>query len=391
MKIFKGSGSQASAYYFAEQYDWVTFAYENDFKSRDYYVFENYKIFFEYYCRLKPRERFFYELVKENKPCHFYIDFDFDNKDYPNITFAEINSIYSKMKIKIIESLCLETFIKKEDIHVIEMDSSSKKKFSKHLIFKMKGKCFNDSWSCEGFIKKYNLKDQFIYIDKSVYYRNSQMRMIYSVKRKNKNNSKRYLRMNGESKEKFIINEKNFFNSLISFELKNSLEYCEFILCEWDGVRTQNSNNNNKKRKFQKRDKIQKTGEFKINPLVPIGIPKVPSISFDICNYLCMKYNTIPKNIYSIQYFPSTNMLKIFIRNTSAHEIICPLKGGVHKNNNSQFIFFLSSSTFVHRCLDFDDCGLKPSKKTEFLPLKLKEKCEKFNSFEINPWHTYMN
>jgi DNA-directed primase/polymerase protein len=83
---------------------------------------------------MQPSERHYYELIQQGMPCHLYFDIEFEKDINPDVNGDELLSIF---KSYIVERIS-DSF--KTTAEVIDLDSTTEKKFSRHLIYRIKGK-----------------------------------------------------------------------------------------------------------------------------------------------------------------------------------------------------------------------------------------------------------
>ena len=101
------------------------------------YIVAREKTFFEKVLNPTPSEsRYFFEVIEEDKPCHLYVDLDVNKEKFPGIDVHEVKSM-----------VCghIEFGLKQMDLEIdkkIVAESSSDKKGSLHILYKIKGKIF---------------------------------------------------------------------------------------------------------------------------------------------------------------------------------------------------------------------------------------------------------
>ena len=87
-------------------------------------------------------ERCFYETILPENPCHLYIDMEGDINSESQIDYNSLSQELLEELVDFIimfsKSLSEKINIGKKDIRIIELDSSSEKKFSKHYIMKIR-------------------------------------------------------------------------------------------------------------------------------------------------------------------------------------------------------------------------------------------------------------
>ncbi|KAL6768087.1 hypothetical protein ACKKBF_B37745 [Auxenochlorella protothecoides x Auxenochlorella symbiontica] len=95
--------------------------------------------FYRRYSDMLPHHRHYYEIIREGQPCHIYFDLEFSralnpDKDGP----AAIQSLLEALSCLLQEELGMSLDI----ADVVELDSSTPSKFSRHLILRIPGHAF---------------------------------------------------------------------------------------------------------------------------------------------------------------------------------------------------------------------------------------------------------
>ncbi|GAX12675.1 hypothetical protein FisN_13Lh150 [Fistulifera solaris] len=88
-----------------------------------------------YWCKVDPQHRFYYELIPENTPCRLYLDLEFSKTANPGISNdnAEVllDELFMEVKFELEDQLGIQNF---ERTHVVDLESSTDTKFSRHWI-----------------------------------------------------------------------------------------------------------------------------------------------------------------------------------------------------------------------------------------------------------------
>lgn len=120
----------------------------------------SYDQFWTMYHSMSREDRCFYETILPEQPCHLYLDMEGDIEEGDIMENMKMND-YVELSQDLLNELidfiiifCKDILIhiKKEDFRIIELDSSSEKKFSKHYIIKIKDGSSNN----ENYIMFYN-------------------------------------------------------------------------------------------------------------------------------------------------------------------------------------------------------------------------------------------
>ena len=113
-----------------------------DDRKRDFVV-EQPSRFWEKYIRMEPKERTFYELIRTNSPCMFYLDIEYSKIFNPDVNSeAMMNRLRIETKKLFSEKLGIDLHSWSPTWHsnadslngiLIELDASDDNKFSRHL------------------------------------------------------------------------------------------------------------------------------------------------------------------------------------------------------------------------------------------------------------------
>jgi len=101
--------------------------------------------FIEFWRRYKdiPKPfRHYYEIIRQNRPCNLYLDLEFNRE--------ENSDLDGEKAVEVTLRVLSDVFKSKLDVEfsakwVVELDSSSDKKFSRHVIVRMPGSAFLDN------------------------------------------------------------------------------------------------------------------------------------------------------------------------------------------------------------------------------------------------------
>lgn len=88
--------------------------------------------FWEYYKSVPPSERHCYELLREGRPCHLYLDLEFSHATNTRVAGNELVTVLlAAVKSSVCKRLGLQVH------EVVELDSTTEKKFSRHIILRL--------------------------------------------------------------------------------------------------------------------------------------------------------------------------------------------------------------------------------------------------------------
>ncbi len=127
--------------------------YDNTYGKRNYLV-TNYIHFFKRYSLMNKQNRCYYEVILENYKCKLYFDIEYNKEYNKNTNGQKLINIFTKYLISHIFQE-LNILINKCDI--IDLDSSTNIKFSRHLIIVFPSDIntvFKNNQSCGIFVRK---------------------------------------------------------------------------------------------------------------------------------------------------------------------------------------------------------------------------------------------
>ncbi|XP_044467882.1 DNA-directed primase/polymerase protein [Mangifera indica] len=209
------------------------YSYQDHFNGQRRFLVSTYEEFWQRYKIMDPKFRHHYEVIQEGFPCHLYFDLEFNKRDNPEKDGDEM--------VDLLISITLEALLDKYSIEgnedwIIELDSSTTEKFSRHLIIRMPKTAFKDNSHAGAFvteicsrirrarerdekfeklfIKKDSSSDESpsqLFVDTAVYSRNRCFRLALSSKA-GKNS---FLLPTGRFRCKGMCEEDMFMASLI--------------------------------------------------------------------------------------------------------------------------------------------------------------------------------
>ena len=140
------------------------FSYEKKDGKRTFLVTTQHQ-FYSRYILMKEQDRHFYEIIRLSDHCRLYFDIEFNRNLNPNKDGIAILNIF-------IEYVCHCIFkefgiiCSRKDI--VDLDSSTDEKFSRHLIFHLKQALFFNNINCGAFVKEICLSlKSFVQTNKS--------------------------------------------------------------------------------------------------------------------------------------------------------------------------------------------------------------------------------
>ncbi|KAJ3395694.1 hypothetical protein HDU92_005160 [Lobulomyces angularis] len=102
--------------------------------------------FWNYYKRLLENSRHFYEIICEDVSSKLYFDVEYEINDYnKNLNSTELIGIFKNEVLKELNfQFKLENL--EQDEVILDLDSSTSEKFSRHLIFNIPGHIFKNNY-----------------------------------------------------------------------------------------------------------------------------------------------------------------------------------------------------------------------------------------------------
>ncbi|CAJ1952918.1 unnamed protein product [Sphenostylis stenocarpa] len=186
------------------QEDVHVFSYQDHFNGQRRFLVSTYTEFWRRYKNMNPKFRHHYEVIQESLPCHLYFDLEFNKK-------VNIEKNGEEM-VDLLISIVLEAIHEKYAIQgdhdwVVELDSSTEDKFSRHIIVRIPKAAFKDNTHAGAFVsevcsrirnergkdksleKLFVMKDSRrdesadqLFVDTAVYSRNRCFRLLLSSK-----------------------------------------------------------------------------------------------------------------------------------------------------------------------------------------------------------------
>ncbi|WOG86485.1 hypothetical protein DCAR_0205694 [Daucus carota subsp. sativus] len=225
------------------------FSYQDHVNGQRRFVVSSYKEFWRRYKNMNPKYRHHYEVIQEGLPCHLYFDLEFNKIENSNNNGEEM--------VDILLSLVFDFMNEKYSIEgdkecVVELDSSTEEKFSRHIIICFPNTAFKNNRHAGAFVgeicsriqnergrdgrfeKLFILKDRNsshvnkeVFIDRAVYSRNRCFRLPLSSKARKTS----ILVPTGRFKCRLMSEEDMFMASLIC---KVDVDVQKILICEMD-------------------------------------------------------------------------------------------------------------------------------------------------------------
>ncbi|CAN1755315.1 DNA-directed primase/polymerase protein [Linum perenne] len=196
---------QNEAMNFAKEHNNVRiFSYQDHLLGQRRFLVSTYHEFWKRYRNMDSKFRHHYEVIQEGLPCHLYFDLEFSTKDNVGKNGDEMIDLLISV---VFDALNDNYSIEGSEDWVVELDSSTTEKFSRHLIIRIPKAAFKDNSHVGSFVSEvcsrisalkakderystlYIRKDSnstehpsHLFIDNAVYTRNRCFRMALSSK-----------------------------------------------------------------------------------------------------------------------------------------------------------------------------------------------------------------
>ncbi|XP_075496443.1 uncharacterized protein LOC142533517 [Primulina tabacum] len=373
-EIWKTFPRQDEAMKFAKQHaDARVFSYQDHVNGVRRFLVSKYKEFWQRYKGMSPHFRHHYEVIQEGLPCHLYFDLEFNKRVNAGRNGDEMVDL---LLIVIFDALLEKYSFQGNHDMVVELDSSTEEKFSRHLIICMPKTAFKDNSHVGAFVAEicsriYNYKERdaniqklFVskdsssdsqhqpFVDTAVYSRNRCFRLYLSSKA----GKKSVLLPSGRFKCKDMNDEEVFVTSLIC----NMNSDCEkLLICKMDldcvkelHFGTENTCNTQKLSGFPKKfDTNVCTSDASMTYLMG----KSPFPAMDDFVETIASHGNVSGKIRS-WYWLSEYGLLVYSMSRSRY---CERIGREHKSNHVIYVIDLKRAVYYQKCHDPDCRGYR--------------------------------
>ncbi|CAB4301932.1 unnamed protein product [Prunus armeniaca] len=125
------------------------FSYQDHYSGQRRFLVSTYDDFWRRYNNMNPKFRHHYEVIQEGLPCHLYFDLEFNKRDNAGRNGDEM--------VDVLISVIFEALLEKYSIQgnkewILELDSSTEAKFSRHLIIRIEKTAFKDNSHAGAFV-----------------------------------------------------------------------------------------------------------------------------------------------------------------------------------------------------------------------------------------------
>lgn len=133
------------------------FAFEYNKEGKRKYVTSHLGRFINFYFReCDSKARHYYELIREGSPCRLYFDIEYNKKANPTIGDKANESLMREFFEELQSEISNNFGISVDGANILDMDSSTEIKFSRHIIVHMpQGQLFKNNVQCGIFVKKF--------------------------------------------------------------------------------------------------------------------------------------------------------------------------------------------------------------------------------------------
>ncbi|XP_054811765.1 uncharacterized protein LOC129312981 isoform X1 [Prosopis cineraria] len=141
---------QEEAMKFAKGQDHLhIFSYQDHFSGQRRFLVSTYTEFWRRYKNMDSKLRHHYEVIQEGLPCHIYFDLEFNKRVNPGKNGDDMVDL---LILVVLEALNEKYFISGDPEWIVELDSSTDEKFSRHLIIRIPKSAFKDNSHAGAFV-----------------------------------------------------------------------------------------------------------------------------------------------------------------------------------------------------------------------------------------------
>ncbi|XP_047971083.1 DNA-directed primase/polymerase protein isoform X3 [Salvia hispanica] len=367
---------QDDAMKFAKQHGNVRlFSYQDHMNGQRRFLVSSYKEFWRRYKEMSSKFRHHYEVIEEALPCHLYFDLEYNTKENADRNGDEMVDL---LLIITFDALLEKYSIQGSEDFVIELDSSTQDKFSRHLIIHLPKTAFKDNSHVGSFVAEicsrihsYRGRDQnynklliskggnsidsdfHLFVDTAVYSRNRCFRLPFSSKA-GKNS---VLLPSGRFRCKDMSEEEIFMASLIC---NLDVDSAKLLICKMDldCVKALHFETEQIPNDIQRHS--ERLGKFDINawtadPSTTCLMEKSPFPALDAFIIAIASNGNVPGKIRSWCWF-SEYALIVYSMSRNRY---CERIGREHKSNHVIYVVDLRRALYYQKCHDPDCRGYR--------------------------------
>ncbi|KAF7802077.1 DNA-directed primase/polymerase protein isoform X1 [Senna tora] len=127
------------------------FSYQDHFSGQRRFLVSTYTEFWRRYKNMDAKLRHHYEVIQEGLPCHLYFDLEFNKRANIGKDGDEMMDLLISV---ILEALNEKYLICGDQEWIVELDSSTDEKFSRHLIIRIPKAAFKDNAHAGAFVSE---------------------------------------------------------------------------------------------------------------------------------------------------------------------------------------------------------------------------------------------
>ncbi|XP_030448880.2 uncharacterized protein LOC115671456 isoform X2 [Syzygium oleosum] len=151
-EIWTTFSRQEEAINFAKGHPQVhVFRYQDHCNGQRRFLVSPYQEFWKRYNDMDPKLRHHYEVIQEGLPCHLYFDLEFNKRENGDKNGDEMVDL---LIVVVFEVLLDKYSIQGNEEWVVELDSSTEEKFSRHLILRIPMTAFKDNSHVGAFVSE---------------------------------------------------------------------------------------------------------------------------------------------------------------------------------------------------------------------------------------------
>eukprot|EP00268_Persea_americana_P009195 TRINITY_DN13650_c2_g1_i2.p1 TRINITY_DN13650_c2_g1~~TRINITY_DN13650_c2_g1_i2.p1 ORF type:complete len:630 (-),score=102.26 TRINITY_DN13650_c2_g1_i2:433-2322(-) len=350
------------------------FSYQDHLNGQRRFLVSTYEEFWRRYKIMDPKFRHHYEVIQEGFPCHLYFDLEFNKKVNPGKDGAEM--------VEILISVIFESLHDKYSIHgtydwIIELDSSTEEKFSRHMTIRIPETAFKDNSHAGAFIqelctrisnargsdprldKLYVSKDSScpefpcqLFLDTAVYSRNRCFRLALSSKA----GKSSVLLPTGRFKCKNLSEQQMFMESLIC---RMDVDCKRFLICKMDldckKILCFDSQDNTSSQQSSKALQELALRTCTDNPPEAYFSGKSPFPALDIFVESIASIGNVSGRIRTWYWFSEYGLMVY----SMSRNRYCERIGREHKSNHVMYIVDFKRAGYYQKCYDPDCKGYR--------------------------------
>ncbi|KAG0473224.1 hypothetical protein HPP92_015081 [Vanilla planifolia] len=337
------------------------FSYQDHFTGQRRFLVSTYDEFWTRYSSMDSKLRHHYEVIQEGLPCHLYFDLEFNKELNAD---RNVDEMVDTLICVTLDSLSEKYSIDGNHEAVVELDSSTDEKFSRHLIIRLPKVAFKDNSHVGAFVSEiclrmdslrnsdarvnnlYIRKDScnsssadHLFLDTAVYSRNRCFRLTYSSKA----GKSSVLLPTGRFKCNKMSERQVFMESLIC----RMDDDCEKVLiCKLDIDCKRNLH-------FDSEDIAFHSYRSDFSSTYATGKSPFPNLDAFV-----ESISSIGSNTGKIQswYFFSEYGLMVYSMSRSRY---CERIGREHKSNHVMYVVDIQRALFYQKCHDPDCKGYR--------------------------------